>query len=122
MRKVWLALMGAAERAYRDAGGHENRENPADPYMTVLGYFNSLRELGGARRILEEEVRNTVTRLRRATPDRRAARAVPGPQDLLRGRRADLARADRQGGRGAAPARQPVRQDATASTARSRRT
>ena len=60
MRKVWLALMGAAERAYRDAGGHKNPENPADPYMTVLGYFNSLRELGGARRILEEEVQNTI--------------------------------------------------------------
>jgi hypothetical protein len=60
MRKAWLALMGAAERAYRDAGGHKNLENPADPYMTVLGYFNSLRELGGARRILEEEVQNTV--------------------------------------------------------------
>jgi superfamily II DNA/RNA helicase len=62
MRKVWLALMGAAERAYRDAGGQRNRENPADPYMTVLGYFNSLRELGGARRILEEEVQNTIKR------------------------------------------------------------
>ncbi len=60
MRKVVLALMGAAERAYRDAGGHKNKENPADPYMTVLGYFNSLRELGGARRILEEEVQNTI--------------------------------------------------------------
>ena len=60
MRKVWLALMGAAERAYRDAGGHRNEENPADPYMTVLGYFNSLRELGGARRILEEQVQNTI--------------------------------------------------------------
>lgn len=60
MRKVWLALMGAAERAYRDAGGHKNHTNPADPYMTVLGYFNSLRELGGARRILEEEVQNTI--------------------------------------------------------------
>ena len=60
MRRVWLALMGAAERAYRDSGGHRNEDNPADPYMTVLGYFNSLRELGGARRILEEEVRNTV--------------------------------------------------------------
>ncbi len=60
MRRVWLALMGSAERAYRDAGGRKNRDNPADPYMTVLGYFNSLRELGGARRILEEEVRNTV--------------------------------------------------------------
>jgi hypothetical protein len=60
MRKVWLALMGAAERAYRDAGGHKNEQNPADPYMTVLGYFNGLRELGGARRILEEEVQNTI--------------------------------------------------------------
>ena len=50
MRKAWLALMGAAERCYRDAGGHNNRENPADPYMTVLGYFNSLRELGGTAR------------------------------------------------------------------------
>ena len=60
MRKAWLALMGAAERAYRDAGGHKNQQNPADPYMTVLGYFNSLRELGGARRILEEEVQNTI--------------------------------------------------------------
>jgi Helicase conserved C-terminal domain len=60
MRRAWLALMGAAERAYRDAGGHKNDENPADPYMTVLGYFNSLRELGGARRILEEEVQNTI--------------------------------------------------------------
>lgn len=60
MRKVWLALMGAAERSYRDAGGKKNEQNPADPYMTVLGYFNSLRELGGARRILEEEVQNTI--------------------------------------------------------------
>lgn len=60
MRRVWLALMGAAERAYRDAGGQAEHENPADPYMTVVGYFNSLRELGGARRILEEEVRHTV--------------------------------------------------------------
>ena len=60
MRRVWLALMAAAQRAYRDSGGKKNKPNPADPYMTVLGYFNSLRELGGARRILEEEVSNTV--------------------------------------------------------------
>ena len=60
MRRTWLALMGAAERVYRDCGGHENPDNPADPYMTLVGYFLSLRELGGARRILEEEVRNTI--------------------------------------------------------------
>ena len=65
--------MGAAERAYRDAGGHRNHANPADPYMTVLGYFNSLRELGGARRILEEEVRNTIKKYgeRRRVGERR---------------------------------------------------
>ncbi|MEX1263843.1 MAG: DISARM system helicase DrmA [Actinomycetota bacterium] len=60
MRKTYLALMGAAEKLYREAGGHQNEGNPVDPYMTVLGYFNSLRELGGARRILEEEVQNTI--------------------------------------------------------------
>ncbi len=73
LRRVWLALMGAAERAYRDAGGHRNEKNPADPYMTVLGYFNSLRELGGCRRILEEEVQNTLKgygNRRRAGEDR----------------------------------------------------
>ena len=60
MRRVVLALMGAAEKAYRECGGPRSQPNPADPYMTLLGYFNSLRELGGARRILEEEVRNTL--------------------------------------------------------------
>ena len=62
MRQVWLALVGAAEREYRDSGGRRNHENPADPFMTTLGYFNSLRELGGARRILEEEVQHTTQR------------------------------------------------------------
>jgi hypothetical protein len=74
MRKVWLALMGAAERSYRLAGGHKNTNNPADPYMTVLGYFNSLRELGGARRIIEEEVRNTI----RSYGERRRIGEQPG--------------------------------------------
>jgi len=74
MRRAWLALMGAAERAYRDGGGHNNHDNPADPYMTVLGYFNSLRELGGARRILEEEVQNTI----KAYGGRRRLGEVPG--------------------------------------------
>jgi len=52
--------MAAAELAYADAGGAKNPTNPADPYMTALGYFNSLKEVGGARRILEEEVQNTI--------------------------------------------------------------
>jgi hypothetical protein len=30
--------------------------------MTLVGYFNSLRELGGARRVIEDEVRNKLAR------------------------------------------------------------
>ena len=60
LRRVWLTLMGAAERAYRDGEKADLTPNPADPYMTLLGYFNSLRELGGARRIIEEQIQNTL--------------------------------------------------------------
>ena len=51
-----LALMAAAEKQWRIAGGAKNDKNPADPYMTLLSYYNSLRELGGSRRIFEDEV------------------------------------------------------------------
>ena len=44
----------------------------ADPYMTALCYFNALRELGGARRIVEDEVRARLgsygTERRRISP------------------------------------------------------
>jgi len=62
MRRVLLALMGAAAQAWHEAGGDRNPTNPADPYMTMLAYFNSLRELGGARGIMEEEVSTTIVR------------------------------------------------------------
>jgi hypothetical protein len=51
-----LSLMAAAAAMYQQAGGAEAADNPADPYMTALCYFNALRELGGARRIVEDEV------------------------------------------------------------------
>jgi len=65
MLRTYLALLGTAQKAYlegekqRPRGkGKSSAEflNPADPYMTLLGYFNSLRELGGSRRIVEDEV------------------------------------------------------------------
>ncbi len=37
------------------------KDDPADPYLTSLCYFNALRELGGARRIVEDEVRAHLT-------------------------------------------------------------
>ena len=52
--RTYVSLLSAAQRAY------ENREidpDLADAYMTLAGYFNSLRELGGMRRLVEDDVR-----------------------------------------------------------------
>jgi hypothetical protein len=52
--RALVALMGGAQALY--AQGKADPDNPVDPYMTLVGYFNSLRELGGSRRIAEDEV------------------------------------------------------------------
>jgi hypothetical protein len=60
-----VTLLSAAQ-----AIANENGE--ADPYLTALCYFNALRELGGARRIVEDEVASRVanygTKRRRSSP------------------------------------------------------
>jgi hypothetical protein len=66
--RTYLALLGAGEKAFRHAQAGGLDPNPADPYMTLLGYFNALKELGGARRIIEDEVQS---RLRKYSERRR---------------------------------------------------
>jgi hypothetical protein len=51
--RAYVTLLAAANAKY-DAAGPANQE--ADAYMTLAGYFNSLRELGGMRRLVEDEV------------------------------------------------------------------
>ncbi len=53
------------------AAARQIAENPADPYMTMLGYFNSLRELGGTRRLIEDEVTQPADPVRQTPADRR---------------------------------------------------
>jgi hypothetical protein len=48
--RVYLALLCRAHRYRQDVA--------SDPYRTLVGYFNALRELGGARRLIEDEVKN----------------------------------------------------------------
>jgi Helicase conserved C-terminal domain len=78
--RVARALLAGAGRLYHDHGGRVPG-NPADPYMTLLGYFNSLRELGGSRRIAEDEIKTQLElywRRRRLEPEDRlfAARYI----------------------------------------------
>jgi hypothetical protein len=59
--RALTTLLTAAQAEY-DAYATITPSNPADPYMTALCYFNALRELGGARRIVEDEVRANTAR------------------------------------------------------------
>lgn len=54
--RALTTLLAASQKEYGDHGA------AADPYLTALCYFNALRELGGARRIVEDEVRERVGR------------------------------------------------------------
>jgi hypothetical protein len=52
--RSYVNLLSAAEHLF-DRSGDPNQ--PADHYMTVAGYFNSLKELGGMRRLVEDDAR-----------------------------------------------------------------
>jgi len=71
--RVYVALLAAAQKLYENYGGH------ADPWMTLVGYFSSLRELAGTRRLVDDDVASRVRKM-----DRRglAARYIRPPQEL----------------------------------------
>jgi hypothetical protein len=53
--RSYLGLMAAAQKAWNENKAM-GEKNPADPYMTLLGYFSNLKELGVTRSILEDEL------------------------------------------------------------------
>lgn len=58
--RTYLCLLSVAKAEYEGHKGALDPDNPADPYMTLLGYFSALRELGGSRRLVEDEVRSRL--------------------------------------------------------------
>lgn len=55
--RVYAALLTAAQALFDQFGA------PSDPWMTLIGYFNSLRELGGMRRLAEDDVQTRAYRV-----------------------------------------------------------
>lgn len=55
--RVYTAFLTASQWLFERFGP------VADPYMTLVGYFNSLRELGGMRRLAEDDVQTRAFRV-----------------------------------------------------------
>ena len=56
--RVYTAFLTAAQALFDRFG------QAADPYLTTVGYFNSLRELGGMKRLAEDDVQTRCYRVR----------------------------------------------------------
>ena len=64
--RVYTAFLTAAQALFDRFG------EPADPYMTMVGYFNSLRELGGMKRLAEDDVQTRSYRVQMSMIERPA--------------------------------------------------
>jgi hypothetical protein len=56
-----VTLMATAQRQWEE-GLARGGPNPADPYMTLLCYFNALRKLGSARNMIEGEIQSRLAK------------------------------------------------------------
>jgi hypothetical protein len=57
--RVYVALLSAAQTLYEKNGYGRD----VDPWMTLIGYFNSMRELGGMRRLVDDDVRTRLGKM-----------------------------------------------------------
>ena len=64
--RVYTAFLTAAQALFDRFG------EAADPYMTMVGYFNSLRELGGMKRLAEDDVQTRSYRVQMSMVERPA--------------------------------------------------
>lgn len=55
--RAYVTAMAAAQSLYERYGAL------ADPYMTLVGYFNSIRELGGMIRVMDDAVQSRLKRM-----------------------------------------------------------
>lgn len=78
--RIYTAALASAQVVYEKYGVL------ADPWMTLVGYFNSLRELGGTRRLVEDDIRSALRR----TDRRGLARRLLRPPEEMTSRRSSI--------------------------------
>jgi hypothetical protein len=57
--RAYVALLSSGQYLYEKQGYGKN----VDPWMTLVGYFNSMRELGGMRRLVDDDVQTRLKKM-----------------------------------------------------------
>ena len=80
--RVYVAVLAASQWLWNEV--EEDDRKLVDPYLTMLGYFNSLRELGGMRRLVDDDVSTRAFRIERSDRPGMAQRVMypEGTQEL----------------------------------------
>jgi hypothetical protein len=80
--RVYVAVLAASQWLWNEV--EEKDRGLVDPYLTMLGYFNSLRELGGMRRLVDDDVSTRAFRVERGDRPGMAQRKMfpEGTQEL----------------------------------------
>jgi hypothetical protein len=81
--RVYAALLSRARAI------HQADPQVGDPYMTLVGYFNSLRELGGALRLIEDDVPGRIRVLNRRNATTWPRRTLFEREELTSNKRAE---------------------------------
>ncbi|MDX2100101.1 MAG: DISARM system helicase DrmA [Leptolyngbyaceae cyanobacterium bins.59] len=55
--RVYTAILAASQSLYEKYG------EAVDPWMTLVGYFNSMRELGGTRRLVDDDIQSRLGKM-----------------------------------------------------------
>jgi hypothetical protein len=74
--RVYVAVLAAGQTMYEKYG------DVIDPFMTSVGYFSSLRELGGMRRLVDDDVRSRLTQVESRGLKRRTLRLPQAVEEL----------------------------------------
>jgi hypothetical protein len=81
--RVYASLLSRAKAI------HDGDPDVGDPYMTLVGYFNSLRELGGALRLIEDDVPGRIRVLNRRDAAKWPTRSLFEREELTSNKRAE---------------------------------
>ena len=69
MKTTLLRVYAIILQAAYDLSQKEEWKDYIDPYYTLVGYFNSIRELGGAVRLLQDDIVKRINRLQKKFGD-----------------------------------------------------